>query len=244
MWSIVPFKVLTRGKQRLAGMLSGRERTGLSMAMIEDLLSTLRQVQLLDGTLIVSDDAAATALAEKYGMTAIREDETRGKGLNNAINWAITRLNSVSVNDVMIIHGDLPMVSPTDLAGLISQHLQLGRPALTLVPDRWQRGTNCLLSTSGSAIPLCFGEDSLARHLRAAEQQGIVLQTAQTPSIMFDIDTPADLLELKQRLQSMDNSIAPHTRRFLDTLDLAQIPKPCTVQDGEYGVAQGYGVTQ
>lgn len=243
MWSIVPFKVQTRGKRRLAGMLSRRERTGLSRAMIEDLLNTLRQVQLLDGNVIVSDDAVATALAEKYTMTAIREDETRGKGLNNAISWAITRLNTASVNDVMIIHGDLPMVSPADLTGLISQHLQLERPAFTLVPDRWRRGTNCLLSTSVPAIPLCFGEGSLVRHQRAAEQQGVPLQTVEIPSIMFDIDTPADLLELKQRLQSMDNGIAPHTRRFLETLDLAQTPILCTVQDEEYDTAEGYRVT-
>ena len=52
MWSIVPFKVLTQGKQRLASMLSTRERSGLSRAMIEDLLTALRQVQQLNGILI------------------------------------------------------------------------------------------------------------------------------------------------------------------------------------------------
>jgi len=244
MWSIVPFKVLTRGKQRLAGMLSGRERTGLSMAMIEDLFSTLRQVQLLDGTLIVSDDSAAAALAEKYGMTAIREDESRGKGLNNAINLAITRLDSTSVNDVMIIHGDLPMVSPTDLTGLISQHLQLGRPALTLVPDRWQRGTNCLLRTSGAAIPLCFGDDSLARHLRAAEQKGIPLQTVSVPSIMLDIDTPADLRELTRRLGTMDNNTAVNTRTFLNSIDRERLMEPSPLPGDGLFVSTEYEVLQ
>ena len=241
MWSIVPFKVLTQGKQRLASMLSTRERSGLSRAMIEDLLTALRQVQQLNGILIVSDDSEAVQLAEQYGVAVIREDRSRGAGLNNAVNCALDRLNSASVDDVMIIHGDLPLVSPADLSGLITQHLQLGRPALTLVPDRWRRGTNCLLSSGGNTVPPCFGKDSLARHQHAARQRDIPFRTAELTSVMFDIDTPADLLELKHCLGSMDSTIAPRTRHYLDTLDLAERSKPGTVPEDEFSTMERYG---
>lgn len=226
MWSIVPFKVLTQGKQRLASMLSTRERGGLSRAMIEDLLTALRQVQQLNGILIVSDDSEAMQLAGQYGVAAIREDHSRGAGLNNAVNCALDRLNSASVDDVMIIHGDLPLVSPADLSGLITQHLQLGRPALTLVPDRWRRGTNCLLSSGGSTVPPCFGKDSLARHQQSAEQQGIPFQIMEVASVMFDIDTPADLRELNRALGGMDGSVAVNTRSILETIDEARFLEP------------------
>ena len=229
MWCIVPFKILTRGKQRLAGMLPDRQRAGLCRAMIEDLLCALQQVQLLEGTLIVSDDAEAAGLAQKYGMDVIDEDGSRGAGLNHAVNTAIERLTAASISDIMIIHGDLPLVTAADLTTLIQHHARHGKRLLTLVPDRWGRGSNCLIASSCSPIPICFGTDSLAQHRRAAAQQGIPFRTAEVPSIMFDIDTPADLLELKHRLNTMDSGSASRTRHFLETLDAPQAPRPCTL---------------
>ena len=219
MWSIVPFKILARGKQRLAGMLTERERAALSRAMIEDLLSALVQVQLLEGILMVSDDDGAAHFAQKYGLDLINEDRTPGPGLNNAVNCAINYLMSSSIHDIMVIHGDMPLVSAADLSGLIQGHQRHGKPALTLVSDRWRKGTNCLISSSRDAIPACFGKDSLSKHRRAAQQHGVPCRIAEVPSIMFDIDTPADLEELARRLDTLDGSIAVNTRTFLQGID-------------------------
>lgn len=219
MWSIIPFKVLTQGKQRLAGVLTERERAGLCCAMIEDLLTALQQVSLLEGILMVSDDAGAARLAKKYGLDLVKEDRSRGSGLNSAVNCATDRLMSANINDIMVIHGDLPLVSTTDLSNLIQHHRLLDKPALTLVPDRWGKGTNCLISSSCPTIPVCFGKDSLSKHRHSAELQGINIRLAEIPSIMFDVDTPADLRELLRRLDTLDRGLAVHTRTFLDIID-------------------------
>ena len=58
---------------------------------------------------------------------------------------------------------------------------------------------------------------------------------------MFDIDTPADLLELKRCLGSMDGAIAPRTRRYLDTLNLLERSGPSTVAGEDYSTAEEFG---
>ena len=232
MWSIVPFKVLNRGKQRLAGVLTEPERAGLSRAMIEDLLNALLKVQSLEGMLVVSDDKGASLLAQKYGLELVIEDSSGDSGLNSAVKCAIDRLQTLSIDDFMVIHGDLPLVSPDDITNLIHHHRRSGKPMLTLVPDRWRSGTNCLLSSSCQAVPIRFGEDSMTKHLKAAEQQGIPSRVAEFPSIMFDIDTPLDLQELIRRLDTMNGSLAVNTRAFLDTIDRKRLLAYSTVAGG------------
>lgn len=237
MWSIVPFKILTRGKQRLAGLLTERERAALSGAMIEDLLTALVQVQSLEGILMVSDDDGAALLTQKYGLDLINEDRSLGPGLNNAVNCAIDYLVSSSVHDIMVIHGDMPLVSAADLSDLIQGHRRRGKPALTLVPDRWRKGTNCLISSSRTAIPPCFGKDSLSKHRQVAQQQGVPFRIAEIPSIMFDIDTPADLWELAVRLGTVDGNLAANTRSFVNSIDRERFRESCFVSAEELNTA-------
>ena len=244
MWCIVPFKVLTRGKQRLAGVLTECERSGLSRAMIEDLLTALRQVQSLKGMLMVSDDVDAAPLAQKYGLDLVIEDSSLGSGLNSAVNCAIDGLMAASINDFMVIHGDIPLVTPVDITNLIQGHRHCGNPLLTLVPDRWRKGTNCMLSSSCTPMPVRFGEDSLTRHRRAAEQRGISSRIAEVPSIMFDVDTSIDLRELLRRLDTMDPGLAVHTRAFLVAIDGKRFLEPSSATADRHCTGHRHEVLQ
>lgn len=244
MWSIVPYKTLTRGKQRLAGVLTEPERAGLSRAMIEDLLSALQKVQSLEGMLMVSDDEGAAPLAQKYGLDLVIEDKSRKSGLNSAVNCAIARLQTLSIDDFMVIHGDLPLVLPADITRLILQHQCDGKPLLTLVPDRWNTGTNCLLSSSCNDIPVCFGKDSLSRHRQSAEQRGIPCKVKKVPSIMFDVDTPADLRELLRRLDTMDMNVAVNTRAFLHTIRDERFREPLSTDIDRHYTGHRHEVLQ
>ena len=68
LWAVVPVKNLENAKQRLAGVLGAAERHDLFRAMLEDVLSALSSCRGLGGVLMVTRDAEAKALAQRYGV--------------------------------------------------------------------------------------------------------------------------------------------------------------------------------
>ena len=73
MWAILPLKDFVSAKQRLSGVLSASERRRLFHAMVEDVLSALSHAETIDSIVIVSDDPAASLLAERYGAVVLDE---------------------------------------------------------------------------------------------------------------------------------------------------------------------------
>ena len=65
--AVVPFKGTAQAKQRLASALTAPQRHALALAMLGDVLQTLAAVDELGGVLVVTADAAATALAAQFG---------------------------------------------------------------------------------------------------------------------------------------------------------------------------------
>ena len=62
-WAIVPVKALGDAKQRLASVLPPEARRRLMLAMLEDVLATLRHVERLAPVLVVTPDAEVAELA-------------------------------------------------------------------------------------------------------------------------------------------------------------------------------------
>ena len=76
--AVVPVKDLGDVKQRLDGVLDQPARTALFRAMLEDVLEALSGVVSLAGIVLVTRDAEAIALAERYGAECLIEPENRG----------------------------------------------------------------------------------------------------------------------------------------------------------------------
>ena len=87
--------------------------------------------------------------------------------------------------------GDIPLVSPADVAQLLIAHSET--PAFTIAPAWDERGSNTMVCSPADLVPLRFGSDSFFPHLAAAQRQGLNPTIVRSDGIALDIDEPADL---------------------------------------------------
>ncbi|MCB4769321.1 2-phospho-L-lactate guanylyltransferase [Ancylobacter sp. Lp-2] len=198
-WAVVPVKPFGLAKQRLAPALGAEARARLARAMLEDVLAALRQARqhsdALAGTLIVSAEPATEELARAFGAERLAEAEAIG--LNAALERAAQHLMGRGAAGLLVLPGDLPGLSGSEVVRLIGAH-PAGR-AVSLVAAHDGQGTNALLATPPDAIGFSFGPGSLAAHRAAARAAGMaafVHEAGALPGIGFDVDAPDDLARL------------------------------------------------
>jgi 2-phospho-L-lactate guanylyltransferase len=189
LWAVLPLKDLPGAKQRLAEVLSAKERLGLSFAMLQDVLNALAASAGLAGILLVTRDPEARRLAVRYGARVLVEDESRGHTAASSL--AARTLAQERVAGMVQVPADIPLATPYEIAALLSVHGEA--PAVTLAPSRDQRGTNALVCSPPDVLPLCFGKDSFLPHMHRARTLGIAPRIVERPGLALDIDTPDDL---------------------------------------------------
>jgi 2-phospho-L-lactate/phosphoenolpyruvate guanylyltransferase len=189
MWAVLPVKDLQHAKQRLAEVLSAKERRELFAAMLEDVLSALAASAGLAGTLMVTRDQKARPLAARYGARVLMEEENRGHTAASSL--GARTLADQGVAGMVQVPADIPLVTPDDVAALLRAHGQA--PAVTLSPSREERGTNAVVCSPPDLLPLRFGDDSFLPHVQRARSIGIEPQIVRRPGLALDIDTPDDL---------------------------------------------------
>jgi 2-phospho-L-lactate guanylyltransferase len=106
LWAIVPVKPLRRGKSRLAGALSERERVDLNRILLERTLKTLIDLKEVAEVLVVSRDSTALALARAAGARTVQEDGA--PSLNTALKRATVVAQVYASRGVLVIPADLP----------------------------------------------------------------------------------------------------------------------------------------
>jgi 2-phospho-L-lactate guanylyltransferase len=188
LWAVLPVKSLQAAKQRLAGVLSAGERQELFRAMLEDVLSALAASRRLAGILMVTGDAAARGLGERYGARVLAAED---RGHTAASSLGARALAAEGMDGMVQVPADVPLVTPVDIEALLDAHGLA--PAVTLNPSRDQRGSNTVACSPPDLLPLRFGDDSFFPHLRCARDLGIEPQIVKRPGLALDIDTPDDL---------------------------------------------------
>lgn len=189
LWALVAIRS-SAGKRRLSSVLDDAERRELVMAMAEDVLMALTAAMDVDGVALTTADPDLFRLGQRLGVRIIPE-EGEG-GLNEALTRARSELLQDGVASLLVVHGDVPDVTPADIALLVRS----GRSAVTMVRASKDGGTNALLLTPPDAIPFQFGADSCAAHVTAAETAGVAASIVVVPGLSRDIDDPDDLAEL------------------------------------------------
>jgi 2-phospho-L-lactate guanylyltransferase len=208
--ALVPLKDLLQAKSRLAGLLGPTERRALAQAMLEDVLAVLAAHPRVEGITLVSDDPGAHLMAARFGAAHWRESELGCEGLNAVVEKASARLLAEGGRGILLVHGDLPLLTPADIAAVLAA--QPESPGLVIGCDRHGSGTN-ILCFDPDAIPgFRFGKDSCAAHLAAAQDRGITPYVLQREGIGLDVDEPGDLALLLQRL---DRFSASSTAAFI-----------------------------
>jgi 2-phospho-L-lactate guanylyltransferase len=211
-FAILPIKSFEQAKQRLAAELALGPRRALVEAMFADVLTALRRAPSIDEIVVVSSDHGAQRLAGGHGATVI---EDPGGGHSEAAAAGIAYALQAGAGRALCVPGDCPLLDPGDLAALIA-HPHGERSAL-IIPDRHGSGTNALLLSPPDALTPSFGVDSCERHARLAIEQGAEPEVVPVRSLALDIDTPEDLVELRETLASLHGGAA-HTRGMLNQL--------------------------
>ncbi len=211
--ALVALKSLDQVKSRLATLLTPPERSALARAMASDVLSVLVRHPRVESVNLITDDAAAAALAVECGADCWSEVELGGSGLNAVLSRGAQRIGD---GQVLVLHADLPLLAEADIGAALS--LQAQRGGVVIAPDRHGSGTNLLVFEAGAAPQLCFGRDSYAGHLASAERAGLASSTLDRIGTGLDVDEPADLLLALRRLGTAVHSA---TRGLLAQPELA-----------------------
>ena len=210
-WAVVPIKATVDAKQRLGNAVAPSMRPRLALAMAEDVLAALAASRALAGIIVVTVDEAAAALAARYGARVLTEGARDGQ--TGAVAAAARRLARERKGAMLTIPGDVPLVTPEEIAQIVAAHERA--PDFVIVPAHDERGSNAVLCAPPDAVPLKFGDDSCLPHLEAARRAGLEPKVLRLPGLGLDIDNPADLAAF------MKIPSKTHTRAFLEQVQFS-----------------------
>lgn len=190
---LIPVKDLHSSKSRLAHALPDYARQSLMAALLTDLLGLLAACRSVAGIAVITRCPQASRLAEQHGARVLSLDEDRC--LNSGVAAAVREVTASGIRQAMILHGDLPLVSPQDIDAVIHSHRQSGA-AVSLVPDNRQHGTNAMLLALPAAIGFHYGRNSYSRHLDACYHNGVPVHCLTSERIGTDLDIWQDFTTL------------------------------------------------
>lgn len=188
-WAIIPVKPLNRAKSRLAQVLSPQEREQLAELMLRHVLGVVRNVPQIMGTLVISRDSRALAIAREFGARTVQE--SGAPELNNALMRATQVVARWKSEAVLILPADLPLIAEEDITAIID----LGHYNQTIVisTDQNEDGTNALFIRPPGVIDYAYGTGSFHRHTEMAKEAGADVKVYRSPRLLLDIDLPSDL---------------------------------------------------
>ena len=192
MWAVIPVKQISQAKQRLSKILSSEERRDFFSAMLEDVLSMMVKIDFFEKIILATNCPHAISIAGRHGITHFETGPDNG--LNQAAGETVNHLLENGIRDMFLIPADIPLITEAEINSAIKAHPSA--PSLTIIPSRAKLGSNCLLLSPPSRMPLKFGPDSYFRHLEIAKSNGLKINPMELPGFGLDIDEPKDLFEL------------------------------------------------
>jgi 2-phospho-L-lactate guanylyltransferase len=189
LWAIVPVKPLRRGKSRLSGVLSLEARTALNHFLLSNTLEILASIPEIECSLVVSRDPEALTIAREYGAKTVQEQGA--PQLNIALTRATMVASSHSVQAVLVVPADLPLLTREDIQEVVGR--SINPPVVVITPDRHKKGTNALLISPSGIIQYQYGPGSFQKHCEQAIKAGARLEICECRSVALDIDYPEDL---------------------------------------------------
>jgi 2-phospho-L-lactate guanylyltransferase len=203
---LLPVKDFADAKQRLASLLSARQRAGLARAMLTDVLQAIAAAKRPDHVVVFTASEEVAKLVRPFEFDIVQEVEVRGHSA--AVNQMVDEL-SVRSTHIVSVAGDLPTMIPGELDALFDA----SSDGVNLVTSRDGTGTNAALFVLPARIQMEYGEGSLKRHLSNSMSAGFQTRVVRLPGMEFDIDTPEDLQMLRK-----SGAVASNTWKYLSTL--------------------------
>ena len=185
-WSVLmPVKVLSEAKSRLAG-LAGPRRGELALAVACDTVTAVMRTDQAARAIVITDDPVAASALRELGAQVI-PDEPRD-GLNAALrHGAAIAAQSWPASGTAALSADLPALRPAELARALKAAAVWPN---AFVADAAADGTTLYTAAPGVAFRPAFGLASRARHAAGGAAE---LELTDVPGLRRDVDTPADL---------------------------------------------------
>lgn len=213
-WAVVALKSPDTAKSRLRPLLSDAERRDLYFVMARKVIGALKATPQFERVMVVTAGAEVENFARRLGAEVIRQSEDSGTAA--AFAHALASFHSIQPERVLLIPGDLPLISPAALEKLIDQSTDFS--GVCIVPDRKRVGTNALLCSPPDAIPPCFGVRSFDKHLAAAKERGVDVRVFESEALSLDIDVADDLALLGAHYLSLPDQVDVVLRDLLGRL--------------------------
>jgi 2-phospho-L-lactate guanylyltransferase len=189
--AIIPVSTLEDAKSRLGRALDAEERLELTERFLARTVTAALGTAGLVDVLVISPDREVLQRASDLGARTLRQ---RSRGLNAGLAEARADVVAGGAEAIVILPIDLAFVSPATLANVASAVTRPDRAAaVALVTDRHGTGTNVLALRPPDVIEFMFGPGSREAHRAAATAAGATYTEIDGP-LVFDIDTPADLV--------------------------------------------------
>ena len=190
-WAIIPVKPLGRAKSRLAAVLSPEQREQLAESLFRRVVTVVKTVPQVGGTLVISRDTRVLSIARDLGVNTVQE--SGAPELNNALMRATQVVRGWRGQAVLILPADLPLIAADDVVNVIS--LGMEDNSVVIATDQHEDGTNAMLIRPPGLIPYAYGVGSFQRHVDMAREVGANVTVFRSDRLALDIDVPADLEE-------------------------------------------------
>ena len=208
--AVVALKTLSQSKRRLSAVLNDVQRSDLVEAMAQDVLSCLMRHSEIDIVHVVCGEGWMRDVFPKGPLVMWQEAESQERGLIAAYEMIAARS---AAERLLFIHSDLPFLGQEDISAVIAASLD---HHAVLSPDLTETGTNAVLRWRHQSLPLCFGENSFARHQQAAKAARTRWRVVRARGVARDVDEPEDL----DRLDANDPDLGESTARWLVATDI------------------------
>ena len=179
---LIPLKRLDDAKSRLSKVLSAEERANLMLDLLHSVLAAVEEADVGPITVVS---------AERVTLEVPRFDD-RGLAWNDALAAAMREVVREPV--AAVVSADLPRAGAEDVRALVAATPGRG----IAIARALDGGTNAVSMRPPGAVATHFGEPrSAAVHAEATAAAGLAARILDLPGLAFDVDTPADLEELR-----------------------------------------------
>ncbi|HJT10402.1 MAG TPA: 2-phospho-L-lactate guanylyltransferase [Candidatus Nitrosotalea sp.] len=183
----MPVKTFSRAKTRLN--ISSEKTEKICRIMLESVLGSISQSEIIEKTVIVSKDDAAFEIGKKFGAMEIYDHDELG--VNNAVKLADDYLSKEGFDSTIVFPQDIPLIQAEDVRTLLDMKVQ--NRCVLVVPSRKFDGTNALFRTPVDVMETHYDEDSYKIHLATAEKRNAKSALVLVRRIMLDVDDQSDL---------------------------------------------------
>ncbi|MBI3638906.1 MAG: 2-phospho-L-lactate guanylyltransferase [Thaumarchaeota archaeon] len=185
--AIVPVKTFSKAKTRLN--LSYEKTEDLCKIMLEEVLQTISQSDIIEKITVVSKDESAFKIGKKFGVVEIYDEKEQG--VNSAVAMADKYFLDEGFGATIVFPQDIPLMKTEDIQTLYD--FQMPDKCVLVVPSRRFDGTNALFRSPVDIMETHYDEDSYKIHLTTANNKSAKSALVLIRRIMLDVDEPEDL---------------------------------------------------